>query len=222
MPEAHTRPTLHTRRAPMPVLLAVLALHLLLLGLAAQLGVWRERGPLAAPSHPLMLWLLDAQAPRQPATAESTPTAPPRRSRTPSPETPRSETQAITLPALPADAQAAPANTPDTREVPPAAGTATAAPLNLALPRAASAPWRQRNPALDDARANTPRRTMETLIAQALGGDPYGAISEEHLADGSVRFRRGSQCVISRPNQAQNIDPYNGSVMPKPRLLDKC
>jgi hypothetical protein len=63
---------------------------------------------------------------------------------------------------------------------------------------------------------------MAALIDQALGGDPRGPISEEPLADGSVRFRRGSQCVISRPNQAQNLDPYNGSVLPKPRLLDKC
>ena len=63
---------------------------------------------------------------------------------------------------------------------------------------------------------------VKAKLAQALGGDPYGPISEEPLADGSIRFRRGGQCVISRPNQAQGLDPYNGSVLPKPRLLDQC
>jgi hypothetical protein len=95
--------------------------------------------------------------------------------------------------------------------------------LNLALPRAASSAWRQRSPALDDARANTRTRpTMAALIDAALGGDVNGPISEEHLADGSVRFQRGSQCVIARPNRAQNLDPYNSSFLPKPRLIDKC
>ena len=95
--------------------------------------------------------------------------------------------------------------------------------MNLALPRAPAADWRLRSPALDDPRANSRAPiNMATLIEKVLGGDPSGAVSEEHLADGSVRFRRGGKCVMARPNQAQNIDPFNASVFPKPRLLDRC
>ena len=95
--------------------------------------------------------------------------------------------------------------------------------LNLALPRGASAPWRERNPALDDPRSSTRRPTgVENLTARVLGGDPNGPISEEPMADGSVRLRRGRACVIVRPNRSQAIDPYNSSYSPKPRVVDSC
>lgn len=117
---------------------------------------------------------------------------------------PVAEPQAITLPP------------------PEPAAPVASAPLNLVLPRAPQAPWRNgRNPALDDPRANTARvRTIEDRIAGVLGGSDQ--ITEEHLADGSVRFRRGPSCVIARPNRAQAIDPFNASVSPKPRLIDSC
>ncbi len=213
-----TLPPLPARRAPLRVLLGVLALHTVLLGLATQLGVWPDRGPAPVAPAPLMLRLLDSAPPNR--ARKPTPQAlPPRRVLRP-PDAPpaapvRSEPQAITLPA-PATAAPEVAQRPTGTANPPAA-------LNLILPRAASAPWRQRSPALDDARANTRVPVnLATLIDQALGGDPYGSISEEHLADGSVRFRRGRQCVIARPNQAQALDPYNSSFSPKPRLLDTC
>jgi hypothetical protein len=215
---------------PPAALLGVLALHAALLMLGTRLGVSRDREPTPANEPPALLWLLEqrpapkpisrdaalaVQKPRQdfeprPARAVALPPAAP------------GEPQAITLPAPAADATREAQRAPEAAS-PPAPATTAPTALNLVLPRAASAAWRQRSPALDDARANTRAPVnMATLIDKALGGDPYGAVSEEHLADGSVRFRRGSRCVISRPNQAQNIDPFNGSVLPKPRLLDTC
>ena len=216
------------------MVLGVLALHAVLLLVATQLRVWPDRvsarGPAPVAAPPLVLWLLDRATPRLPrpaATHAPQPAQPPREPRAswpPSPPAAAGEPQAITPPTptpTPTPVADAPLEAP--RQAEPASPLSTApAVLNLTLPRAASAAWRQPNPALDEPRGNRPPRTLETLIAQALGGDPNGPISEEHLADGSVRFRRGQQCVVSRPNQAQNIDPYNASVMPKPRLLDKC
>ncbi|KPF94113.1 hypothetical protein IP87_19845 [beta proteobacterium AAP121] len=101
----------------------------------------------------------------------------------------------------------------------PVASTA-APPLNLALPRSASAPWRARNPALDDPRSNTPPQTLESRIAKALGG--VDGIEEFRLEDGSVRFKRGNSCVIARPNRAGALDPFNASAQIRPRLLDSC
>ena len=97
------------------------------------------------------------------------------------------------------------------------------APLNLALPRGASAPWRVRSPVLDDERANSnaaARQTIEARIAAALGGSDH--VTEERLDDGRLRLRRGSQCVIAHPNRAERIDPFNSSVLPKLRGLEKC
>jgi hypothetical protein len=210
-------------KSALPAWLAVLALHGLLFSLIARPGAWRERGPVPPSPPPLMFWLLD-RTPPPAATAEAQAVPPPRARRPPSapqrvqaPSTQPAEPQAITQPAVEApNATAAPS--PQTEP-----SSASPAPLNLSLPRGASAAWRQRNPALDDARANSRApRTLATLVEQALGGDPSGPITEEALADGSVRFRRGSQCVIARPNQAQNLDPFNGSVLPKPRLIDRC
>lgn len=95
------------------------------------------------------------------------------------------------------------------------------APLNLTLPRGASAPWRvERNPALDDPRSNSPKPTLESRIAAALGGSDQ--ITEYRLEDGSVRLKRGNSCVVVRPNRNATLDPFNGSARQQPRLLDRC
>jgi hypothetical protein len=208
---------LQHRRVPPGALLGVLALHAVLLMVGTRLGVGRDRGPPPPSEPPAVLWLLDRR-PAKPVNSDPTRAVQPTRPAAPTPAAPV-EPQAITLPAPAAEAPREAQRTPETAG--PTAATPAA--LNLALPRAASAAWRQRSPVLDDARANTRAPVnMATLIDKALGGDPSGPIREEALADGSVRFRRGTQCVIARPNQAQNIDPFNGSVLPKPRLLDRC
>lgn len=243
MSDARTLPRRPARRGAVAVPVGVLGLHVLVLAVVLQLGVWPDRGPVPAAARPLVVWLLNgAVAPPPPAVRRpvlpiaavprSTPAprlplpgvAPAAPAAPPAPTVPGA-LQAITLPGAAAEAlQATPRDRPDPDPLADLAnGPKTTAPLNLALPRAAPAASRQRNPALDDVRANTwAPVNMAALIDKALGGDPDGAISEERLADGSVRFRRGMQCVISRPNQAQNIDPFNGSVLPKPRLLDRC
>jgi hypothetical protein len=221
MPAAPRPPQLQPRRVPLGVLLGVLALHAVLLMLMLGLGIGRDRGPTPASEPPAVLWLLDRRPPPELVSRDPTPVRPqtrPARAVTP-PRPAPGEPQAITLPAPAAEAPREAQRTTETASPPAAPPTA----LNFALPRAASAAWRQRSPALDDARANTRVAVnLATLVDQALGGDPNGPIREEPLADGSVRFRRGSQCVVARPNKAQNIDPFNGSVLPKPRLLDPC
>ena len=134
--------------------------------------------------------------------------------------------QAISLPA-PALRTADTPQPPTTPTMPGAAPapapSSAPAPLNLALPRAASAPWRTRNPVLDDERANSnplARQTVEARIAAALGGSDQ--VTEERLDDGRIRLRRGSQCVLAHPNRAERIDPFNSSVLPKLRGLEKC
>jgi hypothetical protein len=218
------RPRRPARRTPPLALLGVLALHALLLAGLMRLGLGRDREPVPA-SATQLLWLLDstpATAARSPAApvepvepvAQIRRAAPPLDTRRPEPAP--GDLQAISVPVPVPVAVSPAAPTTDTASGAPA-------PLNLSLPRAASSAWRQRSPAVDDVRANTrTRANMATQIEAALGGDPEGPISEESLVDGSVRFRRGGQCVIARPNRAQNLDPFNSSFSPKARLLDKC
>ena len=130
--------------------------------------------------------------------------------------------RAITLPAPAPEPAPVPAESPFSAPTP-----APAAPLNLALPgaaRGASAPWRdpkfEGNPALDDTHSNNPTPTLESRIAAALGGSDQ--ITEHRLEDGSVRLKRGSSCVVVRPNRASALDPFNASARARPRLLDRC
>ena len=130
--------------------------------------------------------------------------------------------QAISLPA-PALRTADTPQPPTTPATTGAAPALSPAPLNLALPRAASAPWRTRNPVLDDERANSnplARQTVEARIAAVLGGSDQ--VTEERLDDGRIRLRRGGQCVVAHPNRAERIDPFNSSVLPKLKGLEKC
>lgn len=123
--------------------------------------------------------------------------------------------QAITLPPEPA---AAPASAPTTAVPPEPPGAP--APLNLALPNAASAPGWRRHPGLDDPRANTARATLESRIAGATHGDERWL--EERLDDDRMRFRRGSTCIeVHRTRDAQ-LDPFNQSVRPTPRMRRPC
>jgi hypothetical protein len=197
----------------------VAGLHALLLLGAWRLQAWQDRGPPALPQAPLIVWLQGAPRPNAappqplPTARPSLPTAP----ALPVPSLPPASPQAITLPA-PEPAPAA-AETPVAPSLP-----ASAATLNLALPgrtRGASAPWlSERNPALDDPRSNSPKPTLESRIAAALGGSDQ--ITEYRLEDGSVRLKRGNSCVVVRPNRASALDPFNASAQIRPRLLDRC
>lgn len=77
------------------------------------------------------------------------------------------------------------------------------------------------NPALADLRDPAARRSLESRLQAALGSAD-GPMVESVLADGSVMLRRGSLCVIARPNRAGKLDPFNQSVSPPPRQVDRC
>jgi hypothetical protein len=82
-------------------------------------------------------------------------------------------------------------------------------PLNLQLPRGASAPWRQRNPALEDARVLAPALTLERRLAQAMGGD--GQWQTERLDNDRLRLRRGAECVMVVRSRAGQLDLGGGT-----------
>lgn len=161
----------------------------------------------AAPQQPaLVVTLLEAVHPRPKAPDRPHPAAPAPREALRMPPPLRMEPQAITLPAEPAPPPAAPAAT-----APPTASSPapTQAPLNLALPRSASAPWRARNPALDDPRSNTAKLNFEQKLSNAMGGD--GSWHEERLDNDHVRFRRGDQCVLMTRSRAGQLELGNGA-----------
>ncbi|MDP1902136.1 MAG: hypothetical protein Q8K96_17065 [Rubrivivax sp.] len=199
-------PERFTHRGPRTATAAlVLGQHLLVAALLLRLGAWPDRGPPAAEQPPLVVRLLQlAQRPppaQPPATAALPPatrapaTAPFTTATPPAQEPPRSaEPQAITLP------PAAAASTPE------AVGSA---PLNLTLPRAASAPWRSRNPALEDARANSAPATLESRTTQAMGGD--GPWVPERLGNDRIRLRRGSECIELQRSRAGQLELANGA-----------
>jgi hypothetical protein len=203
------------------VWLAVLAGHLLLVLLLQRAGVWRERGDTAPQRPALVVSLLPAPRPAAAADrpAAITPNRLPARAAAAARRTdPANDATAVAVP----DAAALP---PDPVVIaplaPPAAAAARAAPapLVLDLPRAASSPAR-RHPGLDDPRANTGGRTLESRIAGAIGGDER--LREESLFDGRMRVHEGNACVEVRPNTADQLDPFNRAVRPLPRVAKPC
>jgi hypothetical protein len=188
--------------------LAVLGLHVLGVGIGLRLGAWSDRHP--PPSRQpaltvrLLRWAPPPEQPRPQAAAMPPANQPLKRSAPTEPQTPPdaarpppSDTlQAITLPAEPG----APAGASAASAPPP--------PLNLALPRGASAPWRGgRNLALDDARSNSPKLTLEQKLAEAMGGS--GPWVEEPIDADHRRLKRGNTCIyLQRPRAAQ-LDPFN-------------
>jgi len=163
-------------------------------------------------------------APAKPASPGAAPAPAPRPARLP--VSPPGEPAISWLPAPDAAPVTGPAGSPTPAPTPAPASPSAAAPaaeaprpLNLSLPRAASAPWR--NPALADRRSNTRALTLEARLAQVMGpGD--GPLMEEALPDGGRRFSRGNNCVILRPSRAGKLDPFNNSVSPIPRQADNC
>lgn len=194
------------------VVAGVLALHALGLAGLLRLGVWRDREPAAVAPVPLTVRLIQALALERPAPAPAAapdralPTIPaPRRAR---------DAEAITLPAPTAAPDPLVAAPPPVAAAAPA--SASAAPLDLILPRAASAPWRARSPALDDPRANSARASFEARLQGAMGGD--GRWVEERIDADRVRFRRGDTCIELKRSQAERLDPWNQTNSPKPWL----
>lgn len=185
--------------------LLVLAAHAVLLALWLQM-----RGALPAPSaepEPVAwLRLLQPAAPVARPAAPAVPGAPHPR---PLP-TRAAATLEITPPAATAGASAPTAAAADTPlPAAPVAVASAPATLDLALPRQPQAPWRERNPALDDPRSNTrPSAAVEARIAAALGD---GRWQVERLDPDRVRFRSGSRCVIATRSRAGQLELAGGA-----------
>jgi hypothetical protein len=218
-------------RAPRRAVAAgvVMLLHLGLLGgavLALQQARQGARPPEVA--EPRVSWLQLLPAPSTaptPAPRPDLPDAPAKRPDTALRWVAPTPPAAIAAPAPAAPPGPAPAPTPSTEPAPsaepaPALPAPAPPPLVLTLPRGASAPWR--NPALDDPRsASTRPKTLEARLAAVMESGE-GPLVEEHLPDGSLRLKRGKNCVVVRPSRTQAIDPFNQSVSPKPRQVDSC
>ncbi len=203
--------------------------------------VWQERETAVSTQPPLIVWLQGAQQPN-PAPLQAAPGLRGALPNVPKPPVPafaeaatvsvRSSTspQAITLP-VPSTVPTAAAELDKpsaAASMAPPAGPSSAppasAPLNLALPRDSLAARRgqggERNPALEDPRSNSPRASLESRIAAALGGSDQ--ITEFRMQDGSVRLQRGQACVVVRPSRDSSLDPFNAAAQQRPRLVDRC
>jgi hypothetical protein len=209
--------SLRTHRTPRARLLLLVAVaHLVALSLLQAAGVWSDRTPQRPAGEALIVRLLaDPPLAVRPAAR-------------PMAGAPSTAVDATRRSAKPADAVDVPAAAalplPQALSAGGTAGVTEPAvlpvrPLVLDLPRKASAPWAPRHPALDDPRANSTRQTLESRLAHALGTAP---VTEEHLGDGRLRFRKGSECIELRPNSAGQLSPFNESVSPSNRLATNC
>jgi hypothetical protein len=216
---------LHPQRHRAGAAALVLAAHLLALMLLARLAAWGDREPHVAAQPPLVVQLLRLAPPQRAMEAVPARVAPTRRPEVTKPlpkpvpasvpvpaPAPTAPPQAISPPAGPA-----PAATAAIPPAPAAPASATAPPpLNLALPRRAAAPWRQRLPALDDPRSNTARATFEDQLREAMGGDGRWAL--ERIDEDHIHYRNGSTCVDIRRSRAEQLDGFNRGFSPKPWL----
>lgn len=96
--------------------------------------------------------------------------------------------------------------------------------LVLDLPRRRAAPAASAPPTAGELirqdRHQPPRPTHEERLAQALGTDT--TLYEELLQGNVRRFRSGRGCVETRPTHVAQIDPFNESVRPTPKLAAPC
>ena len=220
-------------RGRLPVMGVVAILHVLAMVTMLNLRGWPERDGPAGPVPALMVSLLAEL--RAPDRTPQTPSREAAALRRWSPPAPRRIPEVQDFPPEPSPGSGRsldsdrPAAAPVTRTPlepaittpPPPTAPAASAPLNLALPVSPSAPWRQRHPARDDPRSNSVPRTLESRLAAAMAGSE-GRTTQEVLADGSLRLRRGADCVVAHPNRAESLEPFNASVLPKPRMVQRC
>lgn len=99
-----------------------------------------------------------------------------------------------------------------------AASGAASAPLDLRWqgwgPRKASAA----EPARDDPRLHS-HPSRDDRLARALGTDD--TVHETANPDGTRIFRRGSRCTTAMPSREGQLEPFNQSTLPRPRLIDE-
>jgi hypothetical protein len=203
-------PMASPQRVRLATVLGLALVHAVVLTWFARMGLSPDRSP--PPPHPPLLLLLNRVQPSKPTTPA--PEAPPQR-------TVARADRAAPLPST--SITVAPEATPRAQEALPPTATAepttappanTPPPLDLRLPRAASAAWRHRPAPMDDPRANTAKATFESTLQTAMGGD--GRWAEERIDGDRVRFRRGNTCVDFIRSRAEQLDAFHQSVSPKP------
>lgn len=206
-----------------PVLL-VAVLHALLLLVILRHQAWRDQTQSAQTQLPLFV-LFQGEERSTPELPQPVPGQRPQIPPAPNLRVP--DVDFTPLPALITQTQPAPAPAAPTAKaevVPPSREPPASAPLNLTLPRGLSAraggTLRDGHDALHGPWGSKQTPNLEGRIAAALGGTDQ--ISETRLADGSLRLKRGSACVLVRPNRAGALDPYNASAQPRPRLVESC
>ena len=92
--------------------------------------------------------------------------------------------------------------------------------LDLRLPRAASGAQPPSAQATNDPRSNSERKSFGDVLAGALGSDDK--LIEEARGDGRLRVRKGASCVDVRPARGAELNPFEQSVRPIPRLVEAC
>lgn len=107
---------------------------------------------------------------------------------------------------------------PMVAEAPPAASAPDTQPLNLGVPRAVAVPARpsMRDQMINDPRSNSAHATVESRVAAVVGTD---VLVEERMDATRKRVRQHGQCVEVHESRAAQIDPFNQSVSPTPKLV---
>jgi hypothetical protein len=181
---------------------------LVLLGHLPLLGVWApppaRRQPTAPTQPPLVVRLIQAPPDARQPSPRPTAVAP---ARAPL----RAAVAAAPVPAVEPGAIAVlPAPVPDQ------AAATSPPPLQLALPRAASAPRSMREQMRDDPRANSPSATLTSRLAAVAGTAEW---TEERMDATRTRFRRHGQCVEVHVSRNAQLDPWNQSHAPTPKAV---
>jgi hypothetical protein len=103
-------------------------------------------------------------------------------------------------------------------EAPPAASAPDTQPLNRGIPRATAVPARpsMRDQMINDPRSNSAHATVESRIAAVAGTD---VLVEERMDATRTRVRQHGQCVEVHESRAAQLDPFNQSVSPTPKLV---
>ena len=69
---------------------------------------------------------------------------------------------------------------------------------------------------LNDPRANSPRRTVETRVADVSGTN---AMTEERMDDTKTRFRQNGACIEVHVSRDAQTHPWNQNHSPTPKLV---
>lgn len=70
--------------------------------------------------------------------------------------------------------------------------------------------------ALNDPRANSPRSTVESRVANVSGAS---AMTEERMDDTKTRFRQNGACIEVHVSRDAQTSPWNQNHSPTPKIV---